>query len=338
MDRGRPCRRWLCFGARNGARRAELGRLTEARCDGQNGPRRNGRIGDVLRRACGAFGSRRNLGGVMVVGKKSGDSQQMEVSAAESARRYYDEMHALYVRHIGYTCQAGLIHGMHDDPYRSTVLYALEECRLPRNAQILDAGAGACGPSVHICEAMKEATVVAVTISAVQADGGRRLVRSSGLADRISVMVGDYHSLPHGDNTFDGVWFLESTGYSDDLRRLFREMFRVTKAGGKIYVKDVFRRDGVLTVGQRAELDEFNSVYAHHCTRTIGECAAAIGDAGFECIGAKRLARASTRLADAAMWEGEGDQRVLSAFGRRHYRPYARLPIVFGQILGMKPA
>jgi len=261
----------------------------------------------------------------------------MEV--AERARRYYDETHALYVRHVGHTCQAGLIHGLHADPYRSTVLYALRECRLPGNAHILDAGAGSCGPSVHICEAMEKASVAAVTISPVQAKCGRELVAKRGLTDRIDVLVGDFHSLPHEDDTFDAALFLESAGHSDKLRQLFAETFRVMKPGGKVYVKDVFRRDGDMMAGQQAEVDEFEGVYAYR-TRPMGEFADAIAQAGFERIETERLFRISTSLFRAAMWEddGGGGRKTLSAFGRRHYRPWLRLPILFGQILGTKPA
>ena len=260
----------------------------------------------------------------------------MGLESAERVRRYYDETHALYVRHIGYTCQAGLIHGLDSDPYRSTVLYALEECQLPDSAHILDAGAGTCGPSAYICEAMENVSVVAVTISPAQASCGRELVARRGLADRVDVMVGDYHSLACADDTFDAVLFLESAGHSDDQRRLFGEMFRVLKPGGKIYVKDVFCRDGALTPGQREDLDTHDRVFEHR-TRLIGECAEAVAQAGFEGLSVKLLPQASTAVFREAMWERDGTRSTLSAFGRRHLRPCLRLPIVFGQILGLKP-
>lgn len=260
----------------------------------------------------------------------------MGLETTERVRRYYDETHALYVRHIGYTCQAGLIHGLDPDPYRSTVLHALEECRLSDSAHILDAGAGTCGPSAYICEAMENVSVVAVTISPAQASCGRELVARRGLADRIDVMVGDYHALPHADDTFDAALFLESAGHSDDQRQLFGEMFRVLRPGGKIYVKDVFRRDGALTAGQREELDSFNRVFAYR-TRSIGECAEAIAQAGFEGLSVKLLPQASTAVIREAMWERDGTRSTLSAFGRRHYGLRLQLPIVFGQILGLKP-
>ncbi len=97
-------------------------------------------------------------------------------SGAERARRYFDETTQLYLSHVGTTLQAGMIGGLHPDPYRSTVLHALNACRPAPRARILDAGAGECGPSVHICEAMPGVTVTAVTVSPAQAEAGPKLL------------------------------------------------------------------------------------------------------------------------------------------------------------------
>lgn len=260
----------------------------------------------------------------------------MASEATERARRYYDETHSLYVEHLGYTCQAGVVGGLHRDPYRSTVLHALKESGVGDGARILDAGCGAGGPCVYMGQTLREATIVAVTISSVQAHCAHELVMREALSNRIAVLVADYHWLPMGNDYFDATLFFESTGYSDDLKRLFAEVFRVTKTGGRLYIKDVFCRNR-MTEHQRAQLGQFNAIYAQ-TTRPVDECAEAVRAAGFEDVETKALPEATTRRFDAAMWERRGEGTVLSAFGERHYHTFDTLPVLFAQIVGRKPS
>lgn len=259
----------------------------------------------------------------------------MASQATDRARRYYDETHSLYVEHLGYTCQAGVVGGLHRDPYRSTVLHALAESGVGDGTRILDAGCGAGGPCVYMGQTLREATIVAVTISGVQARCAHELVAREELANRIDVMVADYHRLPIVGARFDATFFFESTGYSDDLKRLFAEAFRVTKAGGLLYIKDVFCKTR-MTDHQRAQLAQFNAIYAQ-TTRTADECADAVRATGFQDVETKVLPEATTKLFDAAMWERRGETTVLSSFGRRHYYKYDTLPVLFAQIVGRKP-
>lgn len=263
----------------------------------------------------------------------------MNQEAIARVRRYYDENNGLYLNHVGHTCQAGLLPGLHDDPYRSTSLHvvnAVTASGLARKSRILDAGCGACGPSVHICQAVEDASVVAMTISGVQARSGLELVAAEGLTDRIRVVIGDYHFLPYEDNSFDATLFLESSGYSYDLQQLFSEVYRVVRPGGMIYVKDLFCLDGALmTARQQAELQEFDAIYAQS-TRPVSAVVRAISTAGFGHVESKRL-RVSTALFEAAMWERGGNGEKLSAFGRRHYRRFTTtIPLLFAEVIGTK--
>ena len=256
----------------------------------------------------------------------------------KKARKYYDETHRLYWEHVGDTCQAGLIEGLHPDPYRSTVLYALSESGLtdgPDGVRILDAGCGAGGPSVCMGQALPGASIVGVTISGEQARCARGFVAREGLSKRVDVMVADYHRLPLRSEWFDATLFLESTGYSDDLTHLFAEALRVTAPGGTLYVKDLFCRK-TMTLQQRFELNRFDALYAQW-TRSLDECATAVEDAGFECVEAEALPQATTKWFGEAMWERRGERTVRSAFGRRHRCRYDVLPLLFGQIVATKP-
>ncbi len=110
---------------------------------------------------------------------------------------------------------------------------------------------------------MEYASVVVVTASPAQAKSGRELVAKKGLTGRIEVMVGDYHSLPFEDGAFDAALFLESSQYTDEPPRLFGEMRRLIRPGGKIYIKDAFHWEGTILADQQAELEEFDEIYAH---------------------------------------------------------------------------
>lgn len=259
----------------------------------------------------------------------------MNSTAIAKVRQYYDENNGLYLNHIGHTCQAGLLHGLHDDPYRSTSLHVVKTCGLNRESRILDAGCGTCGPSVHICQAVEDAWIVAMTISGAQAESGLELVAAEGLNDRIRVVIGDYHFLPYEDDSFDTILFLESSGYSYDPQQLFSEVYRVVRPGGKVYIKDVFRLDGALTARQQAELREFDTIYAYS-TQPVAAVVHAMAKAGFGHLKSRQLTKASTALFDAAMWEQGRNQGNLSAFGRRHFRLFTTLPILFAEIIGTK--
>lgn len=279
--------------------------------------------------------ARWKTGAPLQLAREETKGSTMNPKAIAKVRQYYDENNGLYLSHVGHTCQAGLLHGLHNDPYRSTSLHVVTASGLTPKSRILDAGCGACGPSVHICQAVEDSWIVAMTISRVQAESGLELVAAEGLADRIRVVIGDYHFLPYEDDSFDAALFLESAGYSYDLQQLFSEVYRVVRPGGKIYIKDVFCLDGVLTARQQAELLEFDAVYAQS-SRSVAAVVREIETAGFRHLKSRRLTEASTALFDAAMWE-QGDNRgKLSAFGRRHYRRFRMLPVLFAEIVGTK--
>jgi cyclopropane-fatty-acyl-phospholipid synthase len=254
----------------------------------------------------------------------------------ERIAHYYDRTAQLYFSTIGPTCQAGLIPGLHEDPYRSTAIHVARRAQIEPGNRILDAGSGFCGPSVHICQLVDGVSIDAVTISDEQAQLARKFVADEGLSTRIQVHVGDYHNISMPDAIFDAAIFLESIGYSDDLNALYREIFRVMRPGGRLYIKDAFRAHKALTELQRRELDEFHAIYAN-MTELVEIHVDAIAAAGFRGAEVTAInAVVSIECMNRAMWEEADGTRRLSEFGRIHYREFRDLPLAFSEISAHK--
>jgi SAM-dependent methyltransferase len=60
--------------------------------------------------------------------------------------------------------------------------------------------------------------------------------------ERVTYYCGDYHSLPLGNNSIDGVFYLESLCHSTQPEQALSEAARVLKPGGRIVMTDGFLR------------------------------------------------------------------------------------------------
>lgn len=252
---------------------------------------------------------------------------------------YYDRMNPLYLKYLGKTYQAGVFAtGSEADPYRHNNLYFAQQAGIQSGHHILDAGCGVCGPSIDIARNIKGIRIDAITLSSVQANTARELVQEAGLADQIQVHIGDFHHLPFADEVFDVVLFLESTGYSYDRQRLFAEVYRVLRPGGKLYIKDVFCKELPLSSQEEQEFAEFNRIYVYKTTK-ISEIREAIALAGFQEISSCDLREInSAKLFGKAMFEYKNGLPYLTEFGEFHYRQFQSLPVFFGEIKARKPS
>ncbi|MEM1370354.1 MAG: methyltransferase domain-containing protein, partial [Cyanobacteria bacterium P01_H01_bin.15] len=260
-------------------------------------------------------------------------------SYLDKVRHYYNSQTPAILKQFGATYQAGLLkNGSDSITSKANNLICATRAGVKPGMYILDAGCGACGPSIDIATHIPDLKIEALTLSDVQAQEGREFVKKASLCDRINVQVGDYHELSFAEGTFDLVFFLESSGYSYDQIRLFSEAFRVLRPGGILYIKDAFVKEGDLTVIEEEDLAEFNRVYACRPTR-MSQTVKSIANCGFRIEGFQDLTEIiSTDAAVNAMFADSQNRKVLSEFGRSHFRKSQCItPVMFGEIRATKP-
>ena len=101
---------------------------------------------------------------------------------------------------------------------------------LESGMQVLDVGCGVGGPMRTIAR-FSGARVIGINNHAYQVERARRHNRKAGLAERCSLLLGDFMNIPLADGSCDAVYAIEATCHAPNRRRLFAEIFRVMKDG-----------------------------------------------------------------------------------------------------------
>lgn len=96
----------------------------------------------------------------------------------------------------------------------------------------LDIGCGIGGPLREIAR-FSGAKVTGLNISEFQVSRAKYYNHKYDLDHLCDVVVGDFHHIPFDDNTFDAVYCTEATCHSPHREKVFAEVFRVLKPGGK---------------------------------------------------------------------------------------------------------
>lgn len=182
----------------------------------------------------------------------------------DGAARYYDAFTHTYVQTTGEFLQA--FRGQDTD---ALMRYIAQGAGLADGMRILDAGCGVGAPALWIAQHFAGTHVDCLTNSEVQLRLTRDAIDQAGLAERVTVRLGDYHCLANDSPAarYDRVLFLESLGHAHNLDAVLYGIAHCLKQGGSCYIKDFFKRYGGDAAVQSAidhAIAVINENYAYH--------------------------------------------------------------------------
>ncbi len=103
--------------------------------------------------------------------------------------------------------------------------------------RVLDVGSGIGGPARHLAESFG-CTVAGVDLTAEYCRLATALTDRTGLADKVSFQAANALDLPFANASFDVAWTQHVVMNIDDRPKLYGEMYRVLKPGGRIAFHD----------------------------------------------------------------------------------------------------
>jgi ubiquinone/menaquinone biosynthesis C-methylase UbiE len=271
---------------------------------------------------------------------RSPDGAQRRAAASpsthlERVRAYYEATTPAYLAHLGTTFQGWLLGASGDAAESNRRLAARAGIRAGQ--VVLDAGCGVGGPAIAIAHAWG-VTIEGITISDTQATVAGRLIADAGMEESIAVRTGDFHQLPWPVETFDTALFLESAGQSESPTALYREVFRVLKPGGILYIKDAFKpEDTQLSEADRTSISAFDELFVYRTT-SLDETSRALAAEGF----AVQRVGALTGLVTGDRWrvaatEVRAGSLQATSFGNLHRAAIHRQVVFCGEVVARKP-
>jgi SAM-dependent methyltransferase len=115
----------------------------------------------------------------------------------------------------------------------------LAEMALGRSGQrVLDVGGGLGGPA-RMLAAEYGCHVTVLDLSESFCQAGEMLTERSGLSDRVSFKVGDALDMSFEDASFDIAWTQHSSMNIADKERLYSEIHRVLRPGGRLAMHEI---------------------------------------------------------------------------------------------------
>jgi sterol 24-C-methyltransferase len=111
---------------------------------------------------------------------------------------------------------------------------------LPADAEVLDAGCG-IGDVARTMASKYGLKVTGIDILDFNIEVARRRSAASGLEKRTQFMWGDYHSLEFTDESFDGVYTMETLVHSANPEKVLTQFHRVLKPHGRLVMFEYSR-------------------------------------------------------------------------------------------------
>ncbi len=114
---------------------------------------------------------------------------------------------------------------------------------LDAGTHVLDVGCGIGGPARHLAAAFG-CRVTGLDLTEEFCRVGAMLAERTGLGDRVAFRHGDALDMPFEDASFDLVWTQHASMNIADKARLYGEMHRVLRPGGRLALYDIVAGPG----------------------------------------------------------------------------------------------
>lgn len=128
---------------------------------------------------------------------------------------------------------------------------------LPAGTVVLDIGAGYGGAARYLARE-KGYRVHCLNLSKVQNERNRELNTQQALSDLVNVVDGNFEAIPFGNEEVDAVCSQDAILHSGDRERVFQEVNRVLKPGGRFVFTDPMQTDKASQTELRPVLDRIH--------------------------------------------------------------------------------
>lgn len=149
-----------------------------------------------------------------------------------------------YYQVLNYLCTLGNVEKMYIPPIidqskniaKNQNLFEemmMHDIKIKKNQNILDIGCGRGRIACHVAKSTG-ASVTGINIDKTQINSASTYANIINLQDRTNFIVANYNEpLPFPDNYFDAVYQVQAFTYTQDVDKLFTEIYRIMKPGAR---------------------------------------------------------------------------------------------------------
>jgi len=132
-------------------------------------------------------------------------------------------------------------------------LLSVSTFRPKGNWRVLDAGTGTAQIPIEIVRRRADLEIVAIDLSVEMLKLGRNNLERAGLAERIHLKVADAKRLLDPDASYDAVISNSIIHHIPEPLHALREMVRVLRPGGVLFIRDLMRPPDLATLDRLVE-------------------------------------------------------------------------------------
>jgi ubiquinone/menaquinone biosynthesis C-methylase UbiE len=131
---------------------------------------------------------------------------------------------------------------------------------LTDGVQILDVGTGTAQIPIAMCKRNSGLKITAIDLAESMLTLGNKNIQAARLEDSITLVQVDSKKMPYPDGSFDQVVSNSIIHHIPNPLECFKEMIRVTKKDGLLFIRDLLRPDSI------AELQNIVNLHAGDAT------------------------------------------------------------------------